>query len=253
MQKKKNNFLFLVLLLSWSNGFLFGQKSIFLPSEIGLKLGFYSSTIFPEHNYGSGLNDYLFTSANPLGLSLAWQLKPQNYLVLDAEFSKQGQKHEDWKIANDPKYYFQRSIELDYFRLPVYYKHIFDKKKRNFNFYSSTGFYVAYLSAADLTYIQGGEKLDFVTAMTQKNDYASKIYQPTTFQDLFQPFDIGLILGSGIQVLVSEQVLLSTDLRLELGLADINDEDWRFPHPKNGYKPSRNSLFGLKIGLSYRL
>ena len=242
----------IILLCICFNLALNAQKSIFAPTEVGLKLGFYSSTVFPEHNYGSGLNQYLYTPANSIGVGLSWELKNRNFLVLDIEWSKQGQKHEDWKVANAPTYYFQKNIDLEYARFPFYYKNIINLEKKNIDFYWLAGLYGAYLSKANITYIRGGEVVDFVTAMTEKNDYADEIYQPTSLNDLFQSFDIGLVLGGGIQTLVNDKVIISCDVRMESGITDINDKDWRFPHSINGYKASRNYLLGLKIGIAYR-
>ena len=242
----------IIILFCCSSITMNAQKSAFVPTEIGIKSGFYSSTIFPEHNYGSGLNQYVFTPGNTIGIALNWQLKNKDYLVLEAEWSRQGQKHEDWKVENDPAFYFQKSIDLEYVRFPFYYKKMIDLRKKNFDLYWLAGLYGSYLSKADITYIRGGEIVDFVTAMTEKNDYADEIYQPSSLKDLFQSFDIGLVLGGGIQTLVNDQVVISCEIRMESGMTDINDSDWRFPHPKNGYKASRNYLLGLKGGIAYR-
>lgn len=228
------------------------QKSIFTPTEMGLKVGWYSSTIFPEHNYGSGLNEYLYTPGNTIGISMNWQLKNKDFLVLDAEWSRQGQAHEDWKVENNPEYYFQKSIDLEYFRFPVYYKNVINLEKKNFEIYWLAGLYGAYLSKANITYVRAGKIVDFETAMTEKNDYADQIYQPSSLNDLFRWFDFGLVLGSGIQSTINDKVVISCDVRMESGITDINDKDWRFPHPKFGYKASRNYLLGLKTGIAYR-
>ena len=223
-----------------------------MPSEIGLKFGMYSSTIFPEHNFGSGLNQYLFTPGNTIGVGLNWQFKNKNYFVFEAEWSKQGQKHDDWKVENDPLYFFQKNVDLQYVRFPFFYKKMIDLEKKHFDIYWLAGFYGAYLSKADITYIRGGEVVDFLTAMTAKNDYADAIYQPNSLNDLFQWFDIGIVLGGGAQKLISDKMVISCDIRMESGITDINDKDWRFPHPRNGYKASRNYLLGLKSGVTYR-
>ena len=228
------------------------QKTAFVPTEMGLKLGFYNSTIFPEHNYGSGLNDYLFTIGNTIGIGLNWQLKNKNYLVLDIEWSKQGQNYEDWKVENDPAFYFQKSIDLQYIRFPLYYKKMMNLENKRFDVYWLAGLYGAYLSQAEITYVRGGETVDFVTAMTAKNDYANEIYQPNSFKDLFQSLDAGLVIGAGFQRLINDKIIISFDVKMESGITDINDNDWRFPHSKNGYRASRNYLFGLKMGIAYR-
>jgi hypothetical protein len=242
----------IITLFCCSSFLLNAQKSTFSPTEIGLKFGLYSSTIFPEHNYGSGLNEYSFTPGNTIGISLGWELKNKNFIVLDAEWSKQGQKHEDWKVENDPAYYFQKNVDLEYVRFPFYYKNIINLKKKNFEVYWLAGLYGAYLSKADITYIRGGEIVDFATAMTAKNEYADAIYQPSSLKDLFQWFDFGLVVGGGIQTLVNDKILISCDIRIESGISDINDNDWQFPHAANGYKASRNYLLGLKGGVAYR-
>ena len=102
-----------------------------------------------------------------------------------------------------------------------------DLEKKHFDIYWLAGFYGAYLSKADITYIRGGEVVDFLTAMTAKNDYADAIYQPNSLNDLFQWFDIGIVLGGGAQKLINDKMVISCDIRMESGITDINDKDWR--------------------------
>lgn len=231
---------------------LSAQKSLFAPSEVGLRLGLHSSTVFFEHNYGLGLNDFLPTTATTVGLSFGWKLRNKSFMMLEAELSQQGQKHEYWKVENDPAFYFQREIELAYVRLPFYYKHIYKTKKSKLQFYYIGGIYTAILREADLSYFRGNRRVDFVTALTEKNEYANQIYQPDSFNELFNWFDAGILLGWGFQIPIEDNLVFNCDISSSLGILDINDVDWRFEHPEFGYNASRNYLLGVKVGMAYR-
>lgn len=230
---------------------LFAQKSLFAPTEIGMRFGFHNSMVFFEHNYGAGLNGFLPTPATTIGLSFGWKLRNKNFIMLEAELSQQGQKYEDWKVGNDPEFYFQREVDLDYVRLPFYYKRIYKTKKSKLQFYYNLGIYTAILRNANLTYFRANKRVDFVTALTEKNEYADQIYQPDSFNELFNWFDAGILLGWGFQVPVQDNFVFNCDLRSSIGVLDINDLDWRFEHPEFGYNSSNNYMLGVKIGLTY--
>ncbi len=225
------------------------QTSIFVPHQVGFNLGFYSSTIAFEHNYGSGLNDYLLTPAYSFGINAAWSIHKNDAFGLELNYSIQGQNHEDWKVENDPDFYFQRSIDLRYFRMPMYYRRVYSINNALLKFSIEAGGYFGILHQAKLTYRRRGETLSFYDAVTEKNDFANEIIAPDSHNELFQPLDAGLLLGWGVQYRSHEHTKLVANLRWEIGAVDINDKDWRYPHPTFGYRPSVNSLFGLKIGV----
>ena len=173
-------------------------------------------------------------------------------MVLEPELSWQGQRHQDWKIAEDPAFFFQRTIDLEYVRLPFYYKHIYKTNKKKLQFYFNVGIYTAFLKDANLTYFRGGRGTDFVAALTEKNEYADQIYQPDNYRELFEWLDAGILTGWGIQTKIYDNLVFNCDIRSEMGVSDINDIDWRFPHPIRGYKASRNHLIGIKVGIAYQ-
>ncbi len=248
----KKTLLILLLFLSVSS-FTFAQKSIFIPSRVGVSAGIYSSNIAFEHNYGSGLNDFLFTSGYTFGLQADWLIKKNHSISIELAYSSQGQKHEDWKVPDDAYYYFQRTIRLNYFRLPISYKRVYSKNHGKIKLFYTAGIYLSMLQDAELTYTRRDALVDFVTAMTEKNEYADQITQPDHFTDLFQPIDAGIVLSWGIQYRIEEKIKLTSAVRWELGMLDINDKDWRFPSKNFGYRGSVNSLLGIKLGLLYEL
>lgn len=229
---------------------LLGQSLI--PSEMGIGIGLYNSNIFYEHNYGGGLNDYLPTFGYSIGIKTAWAFDKKTSFHLGLNYNQQGQRHEDWKIENDPEYYFQRRIDISYFKMPIYVQRIY-KNQKPLQWLWQAGIYTGILNQAKLTYIRRGESLSFYDAVTEKNNFANEITEPDSHNDLFQNVDIGFILGWGIQYSINERVRLMTTLRSELGVIDINDKDWRYPHPEFGYRSSRHSLVGLSISIQNQI
>jgi len=228
---------------------LWSQSSKLIPDDLSINVGLYNSNIFYEHNYGGGLNDYLPTFRYSFGLNTSWHLNSKSSWNFGIHYSQQGQRHEDWKVENDPDYYFQRSIHLSYFKLPIFYQKVYSTKEKSVQFLWQLGGYIGVLHRANLTYIRRGESLSFYDAVTEKNDFASEITEPNSHEDLFQKIDVGLILSWGILYELSSKIKLLAVLRSELGVLDINAKDWRYPNPTYGYRPSRNSLLGLNLGI----
>jgi hypothetical protein len=246
---------FSIFLLSIISLSLYGQEEAQISKlQLGPTMMLTSTNITFEHNYGSGLNDYLFTPGFSGGIQGEYHLSGKNYIGAELLYSIQGQDHTSWKTTSpDTTVLFLRKIDLNYFKMPIYYKRVYSNKSGLANFYYNAGIYIGVLQYASSRYIRRGLETTFYDAMTEKNNYADQITQPEDFKELFRPIDIGLSVGWGMQYRVTPKVLFLLEARAEIGLTDINDKDWRFPHRSLGYRSSVNSVLGLKLSTLFDL
>ena len=244
----------LCFVLFMSGQMMYGQGSIFVPNQGGLSLMLMNSSVNFEHNYGSGLNDYYLTPGVSAGMQIEWLLSKQKSTFIGAEvqYSTQGQKYGGWKEL-DTTYLFLKNQNLNYIKVPFYFKKVYTDKNKCLKYFFNVGLYAAYLQSADLQFIRRGFEVTFVQAMTEKNPNADDITQPNAIRDLYRNIDIGIVGGWGAQQRLDDRLSAMLEIRTEFGVTDINARDWRFPHPRLGYRPSLNSLLGLKFSIMYDL
>jgi hypothetical protein len=76
---------------------------------------------------------------------------------------------------------------------------------------------------------------------------------PATWDKNFNNFDFGLTMGLGLRHYLSPQFMISGEVRLLMGLVDINPSSLDIQNIKGVYEPSRNFFGGVRVAAAYRI
>lgn len=223
MKKITLSFLTILTLISYS----YGQKM--RGWHLGGSAMLQVPIIFNQNTYGDPEYEYAADLHSAWGISAAYNFKRSFGFQTGIYYSFIGQTYEDIDYLNRDIY---REVDLDYIQIPVLAK--YNTKLTDVRFYSVLGPQFGLLTKADIRYTIDG---------VDKGTPDAK--------ERFSNFDMGIVLGTGMQYDISENLYISAGLRFYVGLMDINAKEWRTPNLDNVYDPSLNGYGGVRVALYY--
>ncbi len=113
------------------------------------------------------------------------------------------------------------------------------------------GIYSGYLQGASVKYTVDGTEITFLEGAEGDNTF--ELIEPADHKDLFIKYDFGMVLGYGMELPLENNLSFTAEIRSETGFTDINELGWRFPSTSKGYRPTFNTVLGVKVGIVYNL
>jgi hypothetical protein len=235
--------------------------------------------------YASGPTDaqYLekdITIGFNLGTGFSYFFTDKNGISLHILYSKQGQKYKEYIIPYSNTEKFNDEVTLNYIKIPIQFQYLHNAEKK-ISFAFSAGVYGAFLvdyedhfshfdeSGQGLTGKASGDKLK--VSLLLAAPYSS-LGGDITYQFNEKPFtttDFGISCGVGMQVKLSEQMMLPVMVNFQRGLTNIKNLNSYFIAPgASGYSSHvsywqdtfsdnpgayNNSLISLLVGLKINL
>lgn len=169
---------------------------------------------------------YKFKPGIAIGLQAGAILKPKSAIVLEVNFAQQGASYDETINGTN----FVREISQSYIQVPIYYQYR-AKKDRN-GFILDIGPSFGFISDASVS-IDGEVDLDA--------------------KERFNGIDLGLLVGLGYGLDLTDNVELKLNWRNYVSLTDINAEDFQIADPDGVYEPSRNARSGIEAALTFHI
>ena len=229
---------------------------------LGIKGGFHANGIAPQNNYGQIVMDYKVDFGMNAGLFGDYRFNQKHSILIEAMFMQLGGSYEDFYQKKS----WEKVIRLNYWSFPLMYRYSFGglgtayEEAANFfkpRIYIAGGFQPGLLINADAKYAIDNQPNDFIGFITEggnpNDDEISMKVPPESTEDLYQTFDVMLVMSLGIRQNLQSNVYYFVDLRGGFSLIDINAEEWRLPAPSGNYFASRNAFIGINAGIGVRL
>lgn len=206
---------------------LYGQKGVHLGVDGSANLTF----IVNQNNWGRAELEYAPTIGYTGGMALGYNFDRHFGLQAELKASKQGQKYHEENAALVAT---TREIDLRYTHFPILVK------------YSGGGDYPIRF------YMMAGPQFSFLRYAREtfsSDTMAQAIDHDVT--ERFENSDVQLVFDLGSDFTLWGNWYMSTGLRFNYGLKDINDPDWRIAPPGKFYSASMNALGGVHVGVHY--
>jgi hypothetical protein len=187
--------------------------------------------IINQNNWGRPELEYAPTIGYTGGMELGYNFDRHFGLQAELIASKQGQNYQE---ENTALVKTNRSIDLRYTHFPILIK------------YSGGG------DMAIRFYMMAGPQFSFLRHA--RETYSSDTMAQSIDHDVterFEPSDVELVFDMGSDFTLWGNWYMSTGLRFNYGLKDINDPDWQIAGPGKFYSRSQNALGGVYVGVHY--
>lgn len=213
-----------------------------------------------QNNYGFSEMDYMIPFGFSAGVVLGKEWSRKDRLELALQYSSAGQSYRmDQNMET-----LKKKVQLQYLQLPVMYKraiYYMTDTKAEYLINVGMGLQMGYLTSADIEWQRGDENLTMLSFLTQNpnpraqviSDMLTPSGQPTSYDDLFQSYDVGGLMSLGIIYKTNLKWMLELELRGYYGFTDINKEEWRLENRKDMYGASRNISGGLRVAFLYTI
>lgn len=243
MKQSATIFLFLIISLS-SNAQVTAISSI----RAGASTFVGGSLIAEQNNHGAPEMEFLPTLAYGVGVVANINWYDNLGLQIEGNYWVQGQNH----FGNQSGVDTEKKVVLEYGKIPIMFKYTFlDYSSNQYapNLYFLAGPQIGFLHKASVSYNRGGE-LTFTEYHESISNPIANLHPEFTFdKDLYNNIELSISTGFGAEIELSDYLILTVETRLNIGLSDINEREWRFPDLRNNYTASRNYLAGFNIGL----
>jgi len=181
-----------------------------------------------------------------IGLPIGYDFNDVIGIQTEVNISKQGGAFK----SSDGKH--QKEINLGYIQLPLLFKLTSggDKSK----FYMLIGAQYSILRTAETKFITDGNNTDKLLANTTErlDQYKKDYIINLKTNNQVMKSDIGLVLGLGADIKLTDLFYLNAGLRLYYGISDLNQEAFRKDSERAVYAASNNVFGGLNLGISYK-
>ena len=232
-----------VILLSLSSS---GQKGHELILGVG---GSFSSVwIMNQNFYGEPELDYAPKMGYAGSFNLGYNFTENAGIMVEFQYSIQGQKYDDKQTIDGVKYDAKRDITLNYFNIPLFFKYAFGTGDTKFRFMVGPQF--GMLLDANQTYTRDGQDVNTIAIDLDGNEFDTGA---KNIKERFTEYDIGIALDVGADIHLSDKFFLSPGFRLNYGFTDINAEPYRIEDIDKEYSPSHNFWAGFFIGIYYKI
>ncbi len=189
----------------------------------------------PKMGYGGSFN---------MGYNFTGNLS----IVVELNYSLQGQKYEDKQVIEGVKYDALRDITLTYLNIPLFFKYAFGTSSTKFRFLLGPQF--SKLLEATQTYTRNGMVLGTESVNKEGRTFRT---DAGTITDRFIENDFGLALDVGADIHLSDKFFISPGFRINYGFKDINAEAYRINDLDGEYSPSHNVWGGLFLSINYKI
>jgi len=232
-----------VILLSFSSS---GQKGHEL--ILGVRGSLSSVWIENQNFYGEPELNYAPKMGYAGSFNLGYNFTENTGIMVEFQYSIQGQKYDDKQIIGEMKYDAKRNITLSYFNIPLLFKYAFGTADTKFRFLAGPQF--GMLLDATQTYTRDGSTLGTTATNLDGKTFKTDAENVT---ERFTEYDIGIVVDVGADIHLSEKFFFSPGFRLNYGFTDINTEAYRMKDKDGEYSPSHNFWAGFFIGLNYKI
>lgn len=243
---KRLSFLLLFLLLITLN--VFSQRG----TNIGINGSFNSTWVFWPNAYG--IKQFINTKPAyykpSYGYDASFALGHNfgDIVGVRAEIgtSSQNQKLENTKDTST------RDISLKYLQIPIMLR--LASTGQRVKIHIMLGPQFGFISSADQTNttLKGINTSDVVI-----KDYQGKevdYFKTENIKDRYNKMDLLAVIDLGLDIFLTDKLLLNLGVRVHTSLKDINKNDWKFnDSPDVDYNGSRNVYGGVNVGLTYSL
>jgi hypothetical protein len=199
--------------------------------HVGLNGSANLTFIINQNNWGRPELEYAPTIGYTGGMALGYNFDRHFGIQAELLSSKQGQNYHE---ENASLVKTERTIGLTYTHFPLLLK------------YSGGGDYPIRF------YLMAGPQFSFLRHATET--FSSDTMEQSIDHDVtdrFEPQDIELVFDLGSDFTLSGNWYMSTGLRFNYGLKDINRPNWQIPGPNKMYSRSQNALGGVYVGVHY--
>lgn len=220
-------FIILTLLIT---GSVFSQNSKF---SIGIDLG-PNYSYFKRNSFDKNSNHPIFRFSS--GLSFNYNISKYFSVETCLSYEQKGDitdyYHTDLATAFPPFNYdeWRYSSRFSYLTNPIFLKVTFGKK---FKYFVNAGGYISYL-------------LSKKTIRQSKYFPEQKYDYPDYPNAYIKNYDYGIIAGIGVSRSIKERIAISVELRNNIGICDIMDQEKGWDYKEILKTNSFNLLFGLK-------
>jgi opacity protein-like surface antigen len=218
------------------------------PFIIGLNGGVNSVWIANQNIYGEPEVDYVSKMGAAVSLTLGYQFTEQVAVIAEIQSSKQGQTYEDVQKLNNIRYNLMRDIDLKYINIPVYFKYSMGEKSTKFRIMAGPQF--GFLQEATQDFTRNGE---VIGSKATNLDGETFVTDDADITDRFESMSISIAFDIGVDFHLSDRMYLSTGLKSNYSLADINATAYRITDFSGEYIASKNAWGGLFVGIHARL
>ena len=146
---------------------------------------------------------------------------------------------------------YARTINLNYFQIPVLFKYSVGGKLTRF--FLAVGPQINMLLSAKQTFTRNGVSWDstFINHITNKVEIRGK----EDIKNHYNSMDVMARLDFGLEFVIVKKLMIDAGVNLGYGLMDINTSDWRVKkNPANldeTYAASHNIVGGFTVGVNY--
>ena len=231
--------------------------------QVGADLGFNSTWIVNQNNYGYQELDYTRTFGMAGGLTFGFNTSETIGFQAELNYVNLGQHYFD--IAKDfgpddgtgkrQKVDTYRFVDLNYFQVPIMFRYQTEKEKKTVvTYHMMLGPSFGFLLSADQHYEADTTYTNEV--VTLPTEYAPEPHviefaASSTIEeakDYFSGFDLGLQGELGVDIYVNDNVYISPGFRFNYGLTDINSAPTRELIDDDGlhyeYKGASHNFYG---------
>jgi hypothetical protein len=186
--------------------------------------------IINQNSWGRPELEYAPTYGYAGGMAVGYNFDRHFGLQGELLASKQGQNYHEENVALEQT---DRTLDLRYTHVPLLLK------------FSGGGDYGIRF------YMLGGPQFSFLRHATETYSSPAEPKTTTDVTDRFENADVQLVFDLGSDFTLWGNWYMSTGLRFNYGIKDINDDNWRIPPKGKFYTPSQSALGGVQIGIHY--
>lgn len=178
------------------------------------------------------------------GIDIGINFKQMFGMQTGVFYSSQGQEY----TRNSTTGWNSRRVELNYVKVPLLFR-------VNTGPYSTTNFFLSVGPQVSLL-VKAKEFQD-----GEEHDYTDFSMDPMTTEDLYKPFDIGMVLNIGTKARVNDRFFVTLGFRMDYSLLDIENKSYEY-RALNESKQSfysverssgRNMTGAFNIGFHYTI
>jgi hypothetical protein len=202
---------------------------------------FNSSWIVHQNTYGEPLMKYEFTPTFGINANVGVEAFAHWGFKMELGYALLGQKY------NEPQYGLpaNRTINLNYFLLPVMIKYRVGSEKTKF--YAMAGPQLGLLLSASQVYKRNGEN-----APVYDNSQVGFIdVSKANITDRYTQAAFFIRMDLGVELKPSKHFMIDIGLSTAYSVTDLNGTDWRLLDDHGEYHSSHDFYGGLNLGFNY--
>ena len=239
--------------------FLFQKNITQAQFYFGADVGYFSSALLNQNNYGFSEMDYELTHSLGYGGNIGYAILNKHHFQSGVKFLSLGQNYTS--IFDDVAH--DRKVELNYLMIPLSYKMVLGRtglEQSSFRAFFSVGGYFSLLQNANTSWFLSENEVSFLTFQQSQNrnkaiakveDLLSGNNDLEDQSEFYESSDFGVTISFGMRYMAVSGFAINFEILGGYGFSDVNSTDWRLLNDNGIYEKTNNLFGGIQFGIAY--